>query len=380
MASQRASPGPSQLCAVRHLWVPLLLLALVGGAALPSAVASRRSDSKVYLPFVCRNAPGNVNRTTTGRMPGDETWRGELLITGDVEIPPGVTLTIEPGTTVRFTAQSDDQNDPGEYDPEDPSTYPATMISILVRGVLLAQGRPEQPITFTTDSDEPGELDWQSIMLEESGTVVLDHVVIEHSHLGLQLNSVELQASVTHSTIRHVTTCCICTDRHAITGPIVVADNRFVDCGREAIDTYANQNIIVHHNVFSQNYVGIMSVGSSIQVESNLFVGNDRGIGVIEDGTPTITCNEFAQTNGVAIFVTDASPVVIENNIEASPWTLRLEGSERGVTVESNWWGTAERAAIAASIWDGNDDPSLGLVDFEPYAMEPFVLDVPQHE
>jgi hypothetical protein len=302
------------------------------------------------------------------------------LITGDVEIPPGVTLTVEPGTTVRFTAQSDDQHDPGEYDPQDPSTYPSTMITILVRGMLLARGTLEQQITFTSDSDQPGELDWQSIALEESGTAILDHVVIENGHFGLQLNSVELHASITNSTIRNATTCCICTDRHAITGPIIIADNHFVGCGREAIDTYAHQNLIVQHNVFTENYVGIMSVGSSIMVESNLFVGNSRGLGVIEDGTPMITGNEFTQNDDAAIFVTDGAPLITENNIHANGWNLQLEDSERGVTAENNYWGSARPDVIGQTIWDGHDDPSLGLVDFEPYAWQPFDLDLPEYE
>jgi hypothetical protein len=329
---------------------------------------------------VSKGAAGNVNRTTTGRMPCDEIWRGELLITGDVEIPPGVTLTIEPGTTIRFTAQSDDQHEPDEYDPQDPSTYHATMISILVRGALKAQGTAEQPITFTSDSDEPGEMDWQSITLEDSGAVYLHQVVIEHGHFGLQLNSVGADASMTNCTVRNVTNCCVCTDRHSITGPIVISDNQFIGCGREAIDTYADQAIVVYHNVFADNYVGIMSVGSAIIVENNLFIGNGRGMGVIEDGTPAIFGNEFTQNEGAAIFVTEASPLITHNNLHANVWNLELEGSERGVEAENNYWGSAKPQVIDQTIWDGNDDPSLGLVDFEPYSWAPFNLDVPEYE
>jgi hypothetical protein len=342
--------------------------------------ASSAIQYTVYLPKVRKAAAGNVNRTTTGRMPCDETWRGELLITGDVEIPPGVTLTIEPATTIKFTAQSDDQHEPGEYDPQAPSTYHATMISILVRGALRAQGTAEQPITFTSDSELPGEMDWQSIVLEDSGVVYLDHVVIEHGHFGLQLNSVDLDLSMTNSTVRHATNCCICTDRHPITGPIVIFGNQFIDCRREAIDTYADQAIVVHHNVFAENHVGIMSVGSSIMVEGNLFIGNGRGIGVIEDGTPAIIGNEFTETAGAAIFVTEASPLITHNNLHANVWNVQLEDSERGVTAENNYWGSARPDVIGQTIWDGHDDPSLGLVDFEPYAWQPFDLNLPEYE
>jgi hypothetical protein len=393
MGARRASSGTNRLSpAIRLLLLPILLslsahvVAWVrisngrsGAAVLAQANPVFRGEHNVYLPYVCNGVATGATLTTSGRMPEDEIWRGDLLITGDVEIPPGVTLIIEPGTTIRFTAQSDDQHGEAEYDPQDPSTYHATMISILVRGTLEARGTPEHPITFTSDSDEPGEMDWQSITIEGSGSVTLDSVVIEHGHFGLQLDSAELYASVSHSTIRFATNCGICTGDHPITGPIVIANSRFVACGREAIDTYAQQNIIVRHNVFTENYVAIMSVGSSITVEDNLFIGNIRGIGVVEDGNPTIVGNEFTQHDGAAIFATDASPIITNNNMYANVWNIELEASVRGVTAENNWWGSADTATIAGSILDGNDDPTLGFVDFEPYAMEAFDLDVPEY-
>lgn len=337
-------------------------------------------DMKVYLPSVHKDTACTTDKTTSGRMMEDEIWCGDVLITGDVEIPQGVTLTIKPGATIRFTAQRDDQHSQDEYDPEDPSTWHATMIVILVLGKLDAQGTSDQPIVFTSDSDVPGPMDWQSITMEDDGTVILDHVVIEHGHFGLQLNSPTLHASISHSTIRYVTTTGIATGDHPISGPIIISDSQFIACGREAIDTYRNQNIIVDHNVFSDNYVAIMSVGSSITIDSNLFIRNIRGVGVVEDGNPTITGNEFTENSGAAIFVTNASPIITNNNIYANLWSIQLEGSERGVTAENNWWGSADIETIAESILDGKDDPTLGIVDFEPFAVEAFDLDVPECE
>jgi hypothetical protein len=40
--------------------------------------------------------------TTSGQLTADETWTGEVLLTGDVTVPSGLTLTIEPGTSVKF--------------------------------------------------------------------------------------------------------------------------------------------------------------------------------------------------------------------------------------------------------------------------------------
>jgi hypothetical protein len=393
MGTRRASSGANHLCPAKHLLLLTLLLSLSfhvfasvgmsngrsGAAVLAQANGVSRRGSIVYLPSVCKGVASDITWTTSGRMAEDETWRGDVLITGDVEIPPGVTLTIEPGTTIRFTAQSDDQHGEDEYDPQDPSTYHATMISILVRGALEARGTPAYPITFTSDSSEPGELDWQSIIVEGSGSVTLENAVLEHGHFGLQLDSAELYASISHSAIRFATNCGICTGNHPINGPILISNSRFVACGREAIDTYAQQNIIVRHNVFSENYVATMSVGSSITVEDNLFIGNLRGIGVVENGNPTIVANEFTQHDGAAIFVAGASPIITNNNMHANVWNMELQVSERGVTAEDNWWGSADAAMIAQSILDGNDDPTLGLVDFEPYATQAFDLDIPEY-
>lgn len=335
----------------------------------------------IFIPVIFNNyASVNINKTTTGKMMSDEIWRGDILITGDVEIPAGVILTIEPDTTVRFTAQSDDQHDEDEYDPSDPSTIHATMISILVFGILEARGTPNQPIIFTTDSNTPGSLDWQSIMLEGNGAVFLDYAIIEHGYFGVQLNSATLSATITHSTIRNTTTCGVCTQGHPIYESVIISDSRFIECGREAIDTYSDQKIIVQHNLFSENYVAIMSVGSSITVENNLFINNIRGIGVVKQGTPTIIGNEFTQTDGAAIFVTDSDPIISNNNLYANQYNMQLEGSTLGVKAENNWWGSDQTATIEASIWDGKDDPSLGVVDYEPFAVEAFDLEIPASE
>ena len=67
-------------------------------------------DGEIEIP-----GPGNTvtidsnQPTTSGVLGGDETWSGEVDITGDVTVPAGVTLTLEAGTTVRFLALNDDE-------------------------------------------------------------------------------------------------------------------------------------------------------------------------------------------------------------------------------------------------------------------------------
>ncbi|MBI2976944.1 MAG: hypothetical protein HYY33_08335, partial [Chloroflexi bacterium] len=56
-----------------------------------------------------------VNVTRSGEIKHNEIWRGEVHLTGDIRVPKGVTLTIEPGTTVYLAAFQDDQHQGGEY-------------------------------------------------------------------------------------------------------------------------------------------------------------------------------------------------------------------------------------------------------------------------
>lgn len=347
-----------------------------------NTIAFCLSRHNAYLPFLQKDAACTVNETTSGQMTEDENWCRDVLITGSMQIAPGVTLTIQPGVTIRFKEkekeESDNQYNNREFSPKAPLPSETPSIQIVVFGTLYAHGTSTEPIVFTSGHDVPGPRDWDSIAIEEDGMVSLDHVVLEHGYFGLQVNTPTSQAAIRHSTFRHVTTTGIATGDHPIDGPIIVSDSRFLDCGREAIDTYRNQNFVIRHNIFSDNYVAIMSVGSSVIIESNLFTGNIRGIGVVESGNPTIVGNEFTTTDGAAIFVTDASPRITYNNLYTNVLNLELTSSTLGVTAEHNWWGSCDVNAIAASIWDGVDDPALGLVDFEPYATDPFDLDVPQ--
>jgi len=122
-------------------------------------------------------------------MPVDEVWSGEILLTGDILIPFGVTLAIEPGTVVRFTARSDDQHWDGEFDPADRSTYGAVMISMLVYGTVIAQGTADAPILMISTAVSPDTMDWGGFEIFESGAVSLEQVVFKNSYQGFYFHS-----------------------------------------------------------------------------------------------------------------------------------------------------------------------------------------------
>src|SRR6056297_2088346 len=109
-----------------------------------------------------------------GILDSDETWSGEILVTRHVVIPEGVSLTLDPGTKVRFKHYRG-YKEPGKR------------IGIEVNGgTLLALGEPNQQIWFTSDAAEPINGDWLEIFLNNTNTSRLDYVIVEFSHLGIK--------------------------------------------------------------------------------------------------------------------------------------------------------------------------------------------------
>jgi tetratricopeptide (TPR) repeat protein len=97
-------------------------------------------------------------------------------VIGDVTVPHGVTLTIEPGTRVEF-ATSDKQNLG-----EDP-----TKCELLVYGDLIADGTSSDTIVFTSCASSPAKDDWYGIKLhdETSNYSEINYCQIEYAYKGI---------------------------------------------------------------------------------------------------------------------------------------------------------------------------------------------------
>ncbi len=86
----------------------------------------------------------------SGTLPGSQTWtaaNGPYRITGDLTIPAGSALTIEPGTNVMINAGS--------------------RITVAAAGALVAEGTEMQPIRFMS---APGGAPWNGIVVNGSPT------------------------------------------------------------------------------------------------------------------------------------------------------------------------------------------------------------------
>jgi RHS repeat-associated protein len=113
--------------------------------------------------------------TVSGDISQDTTWSGIEEVTGSIHVLSNATLTIQPGTVIKFDVARD--------------------FAIQVDGKMLAQGTPENPIYFTSLYDDtaggdtngdgnathPGPFHWESInFTNPNASSVLDNVIVRY--------------------------------------------------------------------------------------------------------------------------------------------------------------------------------------------------------
>jgi len=137
--------------------------------------------------------------THSGPISADTTWLAadQHLITGDITVPAGVTLTVEPGAVVRFRALNDDQGGGSE----------ASRPELIVSGNLVAVGTAGAPIRFTSDATTPAAGDWGGIR-QSGGNLTLERVTVEYATEGVNFlasGGVVVAGAVRDSVVRYVT-------------------------------------------------------------------------------------------------------------------------------------------------------------------------------
>lgn len=100
-----------------------------------------------------------------GEVPVDMLLTGDVLIVKPLIVPEGVTLTIDPGTVVRFERSAKGDN------------------RITVRGRLVAAGAKGNVIKFIPKDNSSGP--WRGIDFESGGTGRIENCIFEKASKGV---------------------------------------------------------------------------------------------------------------------------------------------------------------------------------------------------
>ena len=260
-------------------------------------------------PLWAANAPLRLDKAY---LEADTTWSGTVILSGQNVVRRGVTLTIEPGTVVKFAWTDENGDDIGDGE-------------LTVEGRLIAKGTAGQPILFTSAKENPRAKDWTFVQISVSKNSLVEHCIFEYAFSGLQIH-------------------------------------------------YSTATI--HQSLFRNNFEGIRFSTTDILIEHNDIIDNYYGVRCEANGSrTTITKNRFEGNNNAFFPVRKTSNTVkiFDNNFgPAKNYQVKLGQTQyKNLDFSNNWWGTTDKEKIRAGFFDRGMEPMLGKVIFEPFLQQP---------
>lgn len=333
----------------------LLIGLLVVGVVLIAGCAYFMLEGAPAGELPSENVPSGVV-TKAGTLEQDETWSGEICVTDHVFVPEGITLTIEPGTVIKFKHYKGYKE-------------PWKRLCIGVKGTLKAIGTPEKQIWFTSDASDPVHGDWGTIHIAESKGNIIDHAIVEYAFMSIEFWTAS--GTVSNSIIRWITSEGIYMERSNPT----IENNTIYGTGFNGIAMEQfNENVIIRYNRIENNQgAGIHGEATKATLENNVVANNrfgitfddysevdlkhnliennsEEGLHFIVETKANLVFNEI-KNNKIGIISAEGSWLTAHNNDIYNNTEIALEAYDmQQLDVENNWWGTVDSASIRENI------------------------------
>ncbi len=208
--------------------------------------------------------PRPVAQPVKGVISQDTLWQGEVAIDKDVVVLSGVTLSIAPGTVVRFKKSKSTRVDP---------RFLFTTTELIIRGSLLAEGTPEQPILFTSAEEQPQMEDWAGIILDGAEASIIKHCRLEFAQTAVYC--INASPKIEHNVFSHNKYGIICQ-----LGSLPQIQQNEISAGEVGIACWdGSAPKIMENRIFDNQQAGILwGTGATPWFEKNLIQGNRYGI------------------------------------------------------------------------------------------------------
>jgi parallel beta-helix repeat protein len=286
----------------------------------------------------------------------NETWSGEVFVTRNVVVPEGITLTIEPGTIVKFKHWRHGY------------TQPINRIRLTVFGTLRAVGTQDNLIRLTSDAPEPEHGDWAGVVFGSpaSSQSVIAHAIIEYAWTGIAAHNSNFTLS--NSIIRWSTGGNVF---FTYSSPVITY-NRIYECGHCSIEFEDSHPVITYNTIWGSGTNGVFADSKSHPIVRHNIIRDNRanGIGIDDLSSATIGYNEITGNRkgiGIAGRSLASNSTVTYNNIYENGRNIKLKDTSENLTAINNWWGTIDEEQIQLKIHDSHADSSLGTVFYKPY-------------
>lgn len=257
----------------------------------------------------------------SGEIDRNTRWFGRIVLEGDVIVPKGVTLSIEPGTRILIQA-AQDRTRSGK-DPE--------KIEIIVNGTLLANGLEKGgEILFTSYTAKPKVGDWHGIVLKNrTQPSILRSCIIEYAYNGITCYGSSPQ--IINCEVRY---------------------NHYAGISCEIRSAAVIENCVLVRNGFA----GLNCELAAVPIVSGTVIRNNKnGVIIFDRSQPDLGQSPPADGgSGGGNRILDNLETDINNR------------SSRPISAQNNTWGSADLREIPGLIIDQEDDPAFGKVRFDP--------------
>jgi len=117
----------------------------------------------------------------SGQIVGAVLWDnvGTHLVTDDVVVTSGATLTIQQSAIVEFTTTPNTANNLG-------AVASKTELIIQAGGTLIVEGALGNEVTLTSDAVTKAAGDWQGIVVEDGGDLIMRYTTLEYAVTGVR--------------------------------------------------------------------------------------------------------------------------------------------------------------------------------------------------
>jgi len=274
--------------------------------------------STILIAGLNFDATKAVNYSSSGTYVGGIIWENTTwtlenspyIITDTVQIPGGVTLTIEPGVLV---------------------TKPTAGDMFLVQGSIYAHGAIDNKITF----DGGGNSNFFNMDASDSLTVLdLDYCIIKNGNSFWYSTKMRQWASFSlkHSELLNLKSYSNMYYLSSTGHKIYIEYNKFINSAGFLIGTDIDVYAYIRYNLFKGN------IGPVLRIKPTC------------SGRISIKYNSFIDMQGIAL------ELCISIDQDAT----------------ENYWGTTDTDVIDSMIYDGNDDIRIrGFIEYLPILTEP---------
>ncbi len=253
-----------------------------------------------------------MDTTRAGEISKNETWGGKIFITGAISVPKGVTLTIEPGTTIAFKPSRD-------YKRPD-------KLGMNIFGTIKAVGTPDKQITFPSADRNPQNGDWSMIHLAGKTGSIFKYVIVEFGQQGINLW--QSDAVISHSIIRWNNWEGLYAESYSTP---LIEFNRVYQNGYNGMAMEQFNKAVVRNNLFEKNGThGLHVDASEATVENNILKENGAaGLSLDDASTVTATNNSMLNNtiNGIMCGEGNNKLTLINYKIVAKDNPLRCPDS-----------------------------------------------------